>query len=57
MTTIPELTATCATDGCPNAGVGVNVPAYAELDGERHDVERVICGACGNDVADVVPAG
>lgn len=56
LTQIPE-TATCGTAGCENEGIGIPIDGgWVDEDGAVHPVGIVICGACGQEITDVVEA-
>ena len=42
-----DVTVTCRTDGCPSNGKAVPMTVPEEVSGFR-------CGACGNEITDVV---
>ena len=47
--------ATCHTDGCGNADQAIDVElTYTDPDGATHQLDGVVCGACGQPITDVV---
>lgn len=45
---------TCHTEGCGNAGVGIDVSlTWEDENGETQTVGAVVCGACGQEITDV----
>jgi hypothetical protein len=48
-------TCTCHTEGCENDGVPVELALSFEMDGMTMWVDVVYCGACGQEITDVVP--
>jgi hypothetical protein len=52
-------TVTCHVEGCSNDGVPIvlDLSFYDERDGSTSQVDRVVCGACGVVIEDVVEQG
>jgi hypothetical protein len=48
-------TVTCHTEGCGNAGIGLDLDLAYEIDGETHLITDVFCGVCGQPIIDVTP--
>lgn len=46
---------TCHTDGCLNAGVGIETDlTYPDPDtGQRETITHVVCGPCGQPITDI----
>lgn len=45
---------TCHTDGCPNAGIPLDVQlSWTDDDGETHETTDIVCGPCGNPITDI----
>ena len=46
-TEFTKILATCATEGCPNLGLGTSVPVQLDPHG---CVPRIVCGVCSLDI-------
>ena len=47
-------TATCHTEGCPNAGHPIEIElTFIDFDGNEQSVGGVTCGPCGQPITDI----
>jgi hypothetical protein len=47
-------TVTCHTDGCGNAGIGLEVDLFwTDSDGTVYPIDTVQCGVCGEPITDI----